>query len=53
MKVTAIIPSLANETTRPYLRLCVESLRATTDWDIIVVTNGTKRNRQHIPAFTY
>lgn len=42
MKVAAIIPSLANETTRPYLRLCVESLRATTDWDIIVVTNGTK-----------
>lgn len=42
MKVTAIIPSLANEVTKPYLRLCVESLRATTDWDIIVVTNGTK-----------
>jgi len=42
MKVTAIIPSLANETTRPYLKQCVESLRATTDWDIIVVTNGTK-----------
>lgn len=42
MKVTAIIPSLANAETRPYLRLCVESLRATTDWDIIVVTNGTK-----------
>ena len=42
MKVTAIIPTLANETTRPYLRLCVESLRATTDWDIVVVTNGTR-----------
>jgi hypothetical protein len=41
-KVTAIIPSLASEETRPYLRLCVESLRATTDWDIIVVTNGAK-----------
>lgn len=40
MKVTAIIPSLANETTRPYLRLCVESLRKTVDWDIVVVTNG-------------
>lgn len=42
MKVTAVIPSLASHETRPYLRLCVESLRATTDWDIIVVTNGTK-----------
>ena len=42
MKVTAIIPSLANETTRAHLRLCVESLRKTVDWDIIVVTNGTK-----------
>jgi glycosyltransferase involved in cell wall biosynthesis len=42
MKVAVIIPSLANEVSRPYLRLCVESLRATTDWDIIVVTNGTK-----------
>ena len=41
MRVTAIIPSLASEKTRPYLRLCVESLRATTDWEIIVVTNGT------------
>lgn len=42
MRVAAIIPSLANEETLPYLRLCVESLRATTDWDIIVVTNGKK-----------
>lgn len=41
-KVTAIIPTLASYQTRPYLRLCVESLRATTDWDIIVVSNGTK-----------
>lgn len=41
MKVTAIIPSLANEVTREYLKNTVESLRATTDWDIIVVTNGT------------
>lgn len=41
MKVTAIIPSLANEKTKRYLRLCVESLRSTVDWDIIVVTNGT------------
>jgi glycosyltransferase involved in cell wall biosynthesis len=41
-RVSAIIPSLASETTRPYLKLCVESLRASVDWDIIVVTNGTK-----------
>lgn len=38
-KVTAIIPSLA-EVDKHYLKLCVESLRATVDWDIIVVTNG-------------
>lgn len=41
MKVTAIIPSLAGVDT-DYLKLCVESLRATVDWDIVVVTNGTK-----------
>lgn len=41
-KVAVIIPSLASETTKPYLKLCVESLRATVDWDIFVVTNGTK-----------
>lgn len=41
MKVAAIIPSLAFKN-EDYLKLCVESLRATTDWDIIVVTNGTK-----------
>lgn len=39
--VTVVIPSLASEITKPYLKLCVESLRATTDWTIIVVTNGT------------
>lgn len=42
MSVTVVIPSLANEQTKPYLRQCVESLRATTDWNIIVVTNGIK-----------
>lgn len=42
MKIVAIIPSLASDGTKPYLRECVESLRATTDWDIIVVTNSTK-----------
>lgn len=41
MKVTAIIPSLV-KVDGEYLKLCVESLRATTDWDIIVVTNGTR-----------
>jgi GT2 family glycosyltransferase len=41
MKVTAIIPSLIS-VDREYLKLAVTSLRATTDWDIIVVTNGTK-----------
>lgn len=40
MKVAVVIPSLASEETKPYLKLCVESLRATTDWDIFVVTNG-------------
>lgn len=39
MKVCAIIPSLY-EVDGEYLKLAVESLRATTDWDIIVVTNG-------------
>lgn len=40
-KVSVIIPSLY-ETDGEYLKLCVESLQATTDWDIIVVTNGSK-----------
>lgn len=53
MKVTAIIPSLASEITKPYLQLCVESLRATVDWDIIVVTNGTKAPEPlNIPGIT-
>lgn len=38
MKVTVIIPSL--EKNKDYLNLCVDSLRATTDWGIIVSTNG-------------
>lgn len=42
-KVTAIIPSLY-KVDGEYLKLCVKSLRETTDWDIIVVTNGTKTN---------
>lgn len=40
MKITAVIPTLEKNT--PYLKNCVESLRATTDWDIIVVSNGSK-----------
>lgn len=39
-KVSVIIPSLY-EVDGEYLKLCVESLRATTDWQIIVVTNGS------------
>lgn len=40
-KYTVIIPSLANEATKPYLKLTVESLRASGfDGQIIVVTNG-------------
>lgn len=41
MKVTCVIPSLY-EVDGEYLKLAVESLRATTDWDIVVVTNGGK-----------
>lgn len=40
-KVTVIIPSFVN-VDKKYLKLCVESLRASVDWDIIVVANGTK-----------
>lgn len=39
-KVSVIIPSLY-EVDGEYLKLCVESLQATTDWHIIVVTNGS------------
>lgn len=41
-KYAVIIPSLANETTKPYLELCVRSLRLSGfDGQIIVVTNGS------------
>lgn len=40
-KVSVVIPSLYKVDSE-YLKLCVQSLRATVDWDIIVVTNGTK-----------
>lgn len=42
MKIACVIPTLASEVTKPYLKLAVESLRATVDWDIFVVSNGTK-----------
>lgn len=41
MKICAVIPSYYVKDSE-YLKVCVESLRATTNWDIIVVTNGTK-----------
>jgi glycosyltransferase involved in cell wall biosynthesis len=52
-KVSVIIPSLAHKN-EDYLKLCVESLRATTDWDIIVVTNGSKDkpNLSHIKGIS-
>ena len=39
MNVLAIIPSLP-EVDKEYMELCVDSLRATVDWPIVVVTNG-------------
>lgn len=39
-KVAVIIPTLGDKN-KEYLRTCVESLRKTTDWDIIVVSNGS------------
>lgn len=52
-KVSVVIPSLASKETKPYLELCVKSLRATVDWDIIVVTNGTKAPEPlNIPGVT-
>lgn len=41
MKISVVVPSLYH-VDGEYLKLCVESLRASTDWDIVVVTNGTK-----------
>lgn len=53
MKVTVVIPSLY-EKTKGYLENCVNSLRSTVDWDIIVVTNGSKvkPNLDHIKGIT-
>lgn len=52
-RVCTIIPSLF-EADGDYLKLAVESLRETVDWDIIVVTNGTtyKPNLEHIQGIT-
>lgn len=51
--ISVIIPSLY-EVDHDYLKLCVESLRATTDWQIIVVTNGTssKPDLSHIKGIS-
>lgn len=53
MKVTAIIPSLYNVDGN-YLKLAVESLRDTTDYQIVVVTNGTsnKPDLSHIKGIS-
>lgn len=40
MKVSVVIPSFY-EVDKDYLKVCVDSLTATVDWDIIVVTNGS------------
>lgn len=52
-KVAVIIPSLY-EKDKEYLKLCVESLRATVDWQIIVVTNGSsaKPDLRHIKGIS-
>ncbi len=52
-KVSVIIPTLY-EKDGEYLKLAVESLRETVDWDIIVVTNGMKHkpNLSHIKGIT-
>jgi hypothetical protein len=53
MKITCVIPSLANEQTKPYLRLCVESLRTSGfDGDIIIITNGEHGEPLNIDGIT-
>lgn len=53
MKVTAIIPSLYS-VDGEYVKMCVESLRGTTDWNIVVVTNGVEQKPllDHIKGIT-
>lgn len=41
MRIAVVIPVLAG-VTEDYAKVCIKSLRATTDWTIIVVTNGSK-----------
>lgn len=50
-KVSVVIPSLF-EHDGEYLKLCVESLRASVDWPIIVVTNGGKYQPINIKGVT-
>lgn len=52
-KVTVIIPSLYS-VDKDYLKVCVESLRSTVDWDIIVITNGVEQKPllDHIKGIT-
>ena len=52
-KVAVVIPSLYH-VDGEYLKLAVESLRATTDWPIYVVTNGTghKPDLKHIKGIS-
>jgi GT2 family glycosyltransferase len=51
MKVSVIIPTL--EKNKEYARLCIESLRATVDWDIFVASNGGHHyNMSDIPSIT-
>ena len=42
LKVSVIIPT--TEKTKDYLEVCVNSLRETTNWDIIVVSNGSNNS---------
>lgn len=45
MNYSVVIPSLANEQTKPHLKLCVESLRESGfGGSIVVVTNGGREN---------
>lgn len=54
MKYAVVIPSLANERTKPYLNLCVTSLRQSGfEGQIIVVTNGTSNKPNlDVPGIT-
>jgi len=51
MNITAVIPSLV-EVDKDYLELCVDSLRATVDWPIVVVTNGGRTTQPFPPGWS-